>query len=545
LRDSLPTLVSPFPKNFKCLIPEQTLIGKNVSLADSSIDMNQPLFENVHGAGHVGAAPQSPSRSRPSKPKARTSKSSVTRSLATTKKHKNGTEHASTETPEETKKRKGGNQEIKVYSSSETPEERKKQKEHKREKRERKELTKIPKEREQKREKEERKDHASPETPEEREMRKEEKKGRRKERRERELEEKNELIRRLNKSNAARQDLKMKLIKAEKQLEYATEENNDFSARVHAWEHAWIVQEADIENDLCVRRKNQARREHELLEAEQKTNLVVCDQVDEQIAHCDALAAVCAELKELHRAVESIQLAELRAEADEARDQLRERQALTEQLKSTRQPSSSSSAEGLRRTFSWESKKGDDKSCMSIHDRDIENALYVVRRKNQARLEHELVEAEQKTNPFACDQVDEQIANCDELAAVRADLEELPQERDRAVESIQPVELWAEADEARDQLTERQALTEQLKSSRQLSSSSSAEGLKCTFSWGSKKGDDKSCMSIRDRDDDGNDTTEDSTSVSSGEWAHSDQHIPDGEYRVAQRPDGTSWVLTW
>jgi hypothetical protein len=140
-----------------------------------------------------------------------------------------------------------------------------------------------------------------------------------------------------------------------------------------------------------------------------------------------------------------------------------------------------------------------------------------------------VLEEEQETNPFAGEQVDEQLANREELAAVRKELELLQGERDKAVGkatklSIQLAELRCESDEFRDQLSECYALIEQLRATHQpVSSSNSVAGSISSkrFFWG-KKDDkslpDKPASANGSGDDEVIDATEETTSVSS-DWS--------------------------
>jgi hypothetical protein len=185
----------------------------------------------------------------------------------------------------------------------------------------------------------------------------------------RKLKKADDKIRRLNDKNTAMQELAVQLTKSEEQLEYASEENNEFSVRVRALEQALLMQETELDQALAVIRKNdQEERKREILEAEQETNPFAGKQVDEQLAMREELAAVREELElllsERDMAVGkatklSIQLAELRAESDEFRDQLSECNALIEHLRNTNH-GSPNSVGGGKRGFFWGKK--DDKS---------------------------------------------------------------------------------------------------------------------------------------------------------------------------------------
>jgi hypothetical protein len=186
-------------------------------------------------------------------------------------------------------------------------------------------------------------------------------------------------ILRLDEKNAQMEGLAVKLTQTEEQLEYATEENNDFAVRVHALEQALLMQETELDNALdTIREQKQARKQR--LESEKgtnpfddETNPFAGDEVDDQLANRQELAAVRKELDSLRYerdiAVEratnvSIQLAELRAETDETRDQLIECMALIEHLKARRQSSSNSVGSNTSKLgFLW--AKRDSKSVKS------------------------------------------------------------------------------------------------------------------------------------------------------------------------------------
>jgi chromosome segregation ATPase len=190
-------------------------------------------------------------------------------------------------------------------------------------------------------------------------------------------------ILRLDAKNAQMEGLAVKLTQTEEQLEYASAENDDFAVRVHALEQALLMQETELDDALdTIREQKQARKQR--LESEKgtnpfddETNPFAADDADEQLANRQELTAVRKELESLRyerdRAVEratnvSIQLAELRAETDETRDQLVECLALLEHLKAQRQQSSSSSVGSSTSKFSFLWAKRDSKSVKSNHD---------------------------------------------------------------------------------------------------------------------------------------------------------------------------------
>jgi hypothetical protein len=197
----------------------------------------------------------------------------------------------------------------------------------------------------------------------------------------RKLKKADDKIRRLNGTNAAMQELAVNLTKSEEQLEYASEENNEFAARVRALEQALLMQETELDQALALIRKNdQEKRKRESLEAEQETNPFAGKQVDEQLQMREELAAVRDELdilqSERDKAVDkatklSIQLAELRAESDEFRDQLSECHAMIEHLRNSNHHSSSSSVGGSKRGFFWNKKDEKNKSGTSSNDDDV------------------------------------------------------------------------------------------------------------------------------------------------------------------------------
>jgi hypothetical protein len=216
-------------------------------------------------------------------------------------------------------------------------------------------------------------------------------------------------IRSLTERNSRMEDLSEQLTKSEEQLEYASEDNNDYSARVRALESALLMQETELDNALeTIRLQGEARKDRELrkakLEAKTSTNPFAeetstnpfaeetstnpfaeetntnpfaeeattnpfAGEDDEQLATREEVAAIREELAQLQQerdmAVERVttvamQLAELRADADESRDQLTETQALIERLQAARQQSSSNSIGTFFRA------KKDAKSVMSV-----------------------------------------------------------------------------------------------------------------------------------------------------------------------------------
>jgi hypothetical protein len=218
-----------------------------------------------------------------------------------------------------------------------------------------------------------------------------------------ELETANEKIRLLDDRNARMCDLAVQLLKTEEQLEYTTEENNEYSSNVVALEQALLLQETELDNALTVirqkdqakrereilqetelrdaltaiRQNDQAKRERDLLETEQATNSFASEEVsDEWTIIRKELKAVRSELEqskqERDMAVDkttkvSIQLAELKAETDKSRGQLTESQALIAQMRSLWQHNSPGSTVDIKRAFFWSSKK-DDKPTMSSAD---------------------------------------------------------------------------------------------------------------------------------------------------------------------------------
>jgi hypothetical protein len=149
--------------------------------------------------------------------------------------------------------------------------------------------------------------------------------------------------RHLNEEKTEMQDLVTQLNQAEEQLEYATEENHEFSTSVRALEQALVVQETELDQALAVIRKHD-QEQRKGLETEDMTASLAGDQVDEQLAMSKVLAGVREELDllqtERDKAVDkatklSIQMAELRAESDESN-------ALIEHLRNTNHGSSSS-----------------------------------------------------------------------------------------------------------------------------------------------------------------------------------------------------------
>jgi hypothetical protein len=250
----------------------------------------------------------------------------------------------STETPEEKLKRK---REKKTKSSNETPEEKLKRKKDKKERKNGKEEKKEKKS----------KSKDSSETPEEKAQRrneKKEKKGNKKDEKnlmgmiktlQHRVEEVESENRRLNVENTAMQDLETHLNQAEEQLEYATEENHEFSTRVHALEQALVAQETELDNALATIRK-QAKRNRK---SENKIDSLTADaelakraQLEEQLAFSEELEAVQEEMEllrhERDRAVErsiksKIQSGNLKAEVSESYDRVTECKVVIEELR--------------------------------------------------------------------------------------------------------------------------------------------------------------------------------------------------------------------
>jgi hypothetical protein len=186
----------------------------------------------------------------------------------------------------------------------------------------------------------------------------------------------NETIHQLDNRNARMSDL-VELVKTEEQLEYRAEENKDYCSHVRALEQALILQESELDNALTVIRQN-AERERVLLKAGKTTNLFASEDVDEQHSirkvliaseEAEELKAVRGELEQAQQerdmAVDkataaSIQLAELKAETDESRDQLTESHALFEQMRALmwQEKSATSSNGAIKRGFVWSKDNG-------------------------------------------------------------------------------------------------------------------------------------------------------------------------------------------
>jgi hypothetical protein len=134
---------------------------------------------------------------------------------------------------------------------------------------------------------------------------------------------------------------------------------------VRALEQALLMQETELDQALAaIRKHDQEQRNRDKLKKEEETNPFAGKEVDEQLEMREELAAVREELDLLQSERDmavgkatklSIQLAELRAESDEFRDQLSECNALIEHLRSTNQ-SSSNSVGGSKRGFFWGKK---------------------------------------------------------------------------------------------------------------------------------------------------------------------------------------------
>jgi hypothetical protein len=78
-------------------------------------------------------------------------------------------------------------------------------------------------------------------------------------------------IRSLGEKNFQMEELAVQLKKSEEQLEYASEDNNDYSVRVRALEEALLMQETELDNALeTIRLQGEARRKEELRKAERE-----------------------------------------------------------------------------------------------------------------------------------------------------------------------------------------------------------------------------------------------------------------------------------
>jgi hypothetical protein len=204
-----------------------------------------------------------------------------------------------------------------------------------------------------------------------------------------------ETIRQLDNRNARMSDLVVQLVKTEEQLEYTTEENKEYSSRVRALEQALILQESDLDNALTV----MAKRERNSVEMGQETSLfgsedvdenisiqkesLASEEADEQFLIYNELKAVRGELEQAQQerdmAVDkatavSIQLAELKAEKDESRDQSTESHALIEQMRALmwQRGSATIPTEATKRGFFW--KKDDVKPGMSSNGNECIDA---------------------------------------------------------------------------------------------------------------------------------------------------------------------------
>jgi hypothetical protein len=194
-----------------------------------------------------------------------------------------------------------------------------------------------------------------------------------------------ETIRQLDDRNARMSDLAVQLVKTEERLEYTTEENKEYSSHVRALEQALILQESELGNALTVIRQN-AERERVLLKTEKTTSLFASEDVDEQVSirkvliaseEAEELKAVQSEMEQAQQerdmAVDkattaSIQLAELKADMDESRDQVTESHALIEQMRALmwQQGSATRSTGAIKRGFLW--SKDDDKPGVSVNE---------------------------------------------------------------------------------------------------------------------------------------------------------------------------------
>jgi hypothetical protein len=148
----------------------------------------------------------------------------------------------------------------------------------------------------------------------------------------------------IHEENTEMQDSVSHLNQAEEQLEYATEENHEFSARVHGLEQALVVQEIELDNALATIRK-QVERKGKTLETENAADSVVGDAKKEKEAEKgnktdsfadDAELACRAQLqlayrKELHAVQEEFEL--MRHERDVAIDRAIKSKIETAKLK--------------------------------------------------------------------------------------------------------------------------------------------------------------------------------------------------------------------
>jgi hypothetical protein len=202
-----------------------------------------------------------------------------------------------------------------------------------------------------------------------------------------------ETIRQLDGRNSRMSDLEVQLVKTEEQLEYTTEENKEYSSRVRALEQALILQESELDNVLAV----MAKRERDSLETGKATDSFASDDVDEpfsireesiaseeadvqQLSIRDELKTIRGELEQARQerdmAVDkatavSIQLAELKAEKDESRDQSTESHVEQMRARMWQQSSATVSTGAIKRSFFWNK---DDKPGMPSNENECIDA---------------------------------------------------------------------------------------------------------------------------------------------------------------------------
>lgn len=142
----------------------------------------------------------------------------------------------------------------------------------------------------------------------------------------------------LREENTAMHGLETQLNQAEEQLEYATEENHEYSTRVHALEQALILQETELDNALATLRKRN------LEEIENTADSAVGD---EELAYREELDAVQEELElmrherdgAIDRAIKSkIETAKLKAEVSDSCDRVTEYEVEIEHLRMQSSP---------------------------------------------------------------------------------------------------------------------------------------------------------------------------------------------------------------
>jgi hypothetical protein len=190
----------------------------------------------------------------------------------------------------------------------------------------------------------------------------------------------NETIRQLDDRNARMSNLGVQLVKTEEELEYATEENKEYSSRVRALEQALILQESELDSALAVIRQN-AKQSRDFLDT---GNLSASEDVDEEFPIRKVLIAsekvneqfsIRKELKGVRGELEQAQRDRDMAvdEATAASIQLTESRALIEQMRALMwQQDSPSSKAAIKRGFAW--SKGDDKQFISFYDEDCTDA---------------------------------------------------------------------------------------------------------------------------------------------------------------------------